>query len=247
MKVYSENDLGIEIKQDSSPLTRADLAAHHVIADALETTGLPILSEEGKDIPYSVRRNWDQFWLVDPLDGTKEFIKRNGEFTVNIALIRNTQPVFGVIYAPEPDIMYFGGREYPSRRMSQLNKETRINDQTIEQLSDVLPIYHRDSQTYKIVASRSHRNEATEAFISKISSAQEVEFVPKGSSLKFCLVAEGSADCYPRFAPTMEWDSGAGHAIAIGANIKVTQEDGSDLVYNKQYSLNPHFIVSQRL
>jgi len=246
MEVYSENDLGVELKQDSSPLTRADLAAHHVIVEALETTGLPILSEEGEDIPYSVRRNWDQFWLVDPLDGTKEFIKRNGEFTVNIALIRDNQPAFGVVYAPEPDIMYFGGRKYPSRRMIQMNKEIRIDNQTIDQQSDVLPLYHPDTETYKIVASRSHRNENTEAFISKMGSAQEVEFVPKGSSLKFCVVAEGGADCYPRFAPTMEWDTGAGHAIASGAELEVTQVDGSALVYNKQDLLNPFFIVGRK-
>lgn len=245
MEVYTKDDLGVEIKQDDSPLTQADLASNRVITDALKTTDLPILSEEGRDIPYEERKHWDRFWLVDPLDGTKEFIKRNGEFTVNIALIENGEPIFGVIYAPEPDLMYFGGSHKRSARLANVSKEQEISEQFLAENTAELPAESNENDTFRIVASRSHRNEETEQFIAKMEQEHNLEFVPKGSSLKFCVVAEGGADCYPRFAPTMEWDTGAGHAIAIGAGCIATKKDGSPLVYNKENLLNPYFIVNR--
>jgi len=243
MNVYREDDLGIEFKGDDSPLTRADIASHNVIAEALKETALPILSEEGKDISYAIRKNWDLFWLVDPLDGTKEFIKRNGEFTVNIALIENNKPIFGVIYAPEPDLMYFGGENIPSRRMHGLFNKSTVTDQMITEDSTLLPDNQFADDKFRIVASRSHRNEATEDFIAEKKQQHELEFVPKGSSLKFCVIAEGGADCYPRFAPTMEWDTAAGHAICKGTGSSVMTKTGEPLEYNKPNLTNPSFIV----
>jgi len=242
INIYERDDQGIQYKKDESPLTEADLASNNVIIEALENTGLPILSEEGRDIPFSARKHWELFWLVDPLDGTKEFIKRNGEFTVNIALINKHEPVFGVIYAPVPDLLYFGGKDYQSLRMENVLNTDEITGHDITHKSTKLPLKEKGN-AYRIVASRSHRNEETENFIMEMGKKHELEFVPKGSSLKFCVVAEGAADCYPRFAPTMEWDTGAGHAIAEGAQCTVQQVHNNDLTYNKEQLLNPYFIV----
>lgn len=243
MEIYHEEDRGVVLKDDNSPLTRADLASNEVITEALKQTDLPILSEEGRDIPYEERKDWDRFWLVDPLDGTKEFIKRNGEFTVNIALIEKGQPIFGVIYAPEPDLMYYGGTEFRSARMTDVGKEHEITMQMIEDRSQKLPIFKNKKDTYRIIASRSHRNEETDEFIAQIEQEHELEYVFIGSSLKFCVVAEGGADCYPRFAPTMEWDTGAGHAIINGVEKGLHRMNRMVLTYNKKELLNPHFLV----
>src|SRR6056300_331411 len=236
MEIYDSDDFNVELKGDGSPLTRADKAAHLVIAEGLEKhfPEIPILSEEGKDIPYDTRKNWKSFFLVDPLDGTKEFIKRNGEFTVNIALIKEGNPIAGVVYAPVLDTMY--AAELDASGHWQL--ETRNHEPETS-----------NHETYRIVASRSHNNELTEAFIEKKRMEHgEVEIVSMGSSLKICLVAEGKADVYPRLGPTMEWDTAAAHAVALAAGCTVLEyESNTPLQYNKENLLNPFFIVERGL
>lgn len=231
MKIYNSNDFDIELKGDNSPLTKADKNAHEVIMKALSQTKLPILSEEGVSVSYERRKNWRRFWMVDPLDGTKEFIKRNGEFTVNIALIEDGKPIFGVVYAPVLDKMYYGGKGVGVYLISD-HKEVKLKKK-INSLDIV-----------RVVASRSHLNQDTQKFIDKF---KKVEKVLMGSSLKFMLLAEGKADYYPRFAPTMEWDTAAAHAIvnAIGYEV-LNSSTRQALVYNKEDLLNPHFLVSQK-
>ncbi|GAB3224267.1 3'(2'),5'-bisphosphate nucleotidase CysQ [Algoriphagus aestuariicola] len=229
MDIYKSDDFGIEIKGDNSPLTKADLAAHRVICGFLERTGLPILSEEGKDISYHERKNWDYFWMVDPLDGTKEFIKKNGEFTVNIALIHKDVPVLGVVYAPVLGWLYWGNEEEGAWKQAngaspyQLERRERPEVKTI-------------------VASKSHLNPETQEFIARYPG---VEVISMGSSLKFMLVAEGKAQIYPRFAPTMEWDTAAAHGvvIAMGGSVEI-YPSGDPLPYNKADLLNSWFLVS---
>ncbi len=243
MQVYNADDREVEQKADDSPLTLADRRAHHSIRKALGDTELPVLSEEGKDIPYEEREQWSAFWLVDPLDGTKEFIKRNGEFTVNIALIEDAYPVAGVIYVPDKDMLYFGlGQEAFKVSNASSFREKPIENWKTEGLA--LPLAN-GKESFTVVASRSHLNEETEAYIESLKERHgEVAFTSIGSSLKICLVAEGKADLYPRFAPTMEWDTGAGHAIARGAGKDVIErESGSTLRYNKKELQNPWFIV----
>lgn len=227
LKVYRSADFGVEIKGDDSPLTKADRAAHEVIVSFLEKTELPILSEEGKDIPYETRKAWDYFWLVDPLDGTKEFIKRNGEFTVNIALIHQGIPVIGVVYSPVLEWMYWGNSEEGAWK--QVKNESPISLKKEE-----------GCNVETIVASRSHLSPETQQFIDQYPGA---EVISMGSSLKFLLVAEGKAQVYPRFAPTMEWDTAAAHGVLLAAGGEVLQwPEKTPLVYNKKNLLNPWFI-----
>jgi len=231
MAIY-QRDFDIKIKADDSPVTEADLAAHEIIVASLATItpDIPILSEEDTSIAWTERLQWPTFWLVDPLDGTKEFIKRNGEFTVNIALIHNQQPVFGVVYAPVLGKLYFSDGE---AAYLQYKGETKVIS------AQALP----EQGAVKVVGSRSHVNPEMDLYLQRFS---EIEIVPVGSSLKFCLVAEGAAHCYPRLGPTCWWDTGAGHAIAQAAGATVTQLDGSPLLYNHQESvLNPFFFVAQ--
>jgi 3'(2'), 5'-bisphosphate nucleotidase len=249
LKVY-EGEIIVEMKDDKSPLTEADKRSNTAIVHYLESTALPLLSEEGKSIDYTERANWDLFWLVDPLDGTKEFIKRNGEFTVNIALIKNQTPVGGVIYAPVINDLYFsieGVGAYKLNCAIDALVEMIGNNNFIDSLinkSDKLPTAKGD-RMFTVVASRSHMSEETTAFIDQLKSQHgEINLISKGSSLKLCLVAEGAAEVYPRFAPTMEWDTAAGHAIALGAGLTVRHTDNSaPLVYNKENLLNPWFVV----
>ncbi|MDC0064455.1 3'(2'),5'-bisphosphate nucleotidase CysQ [Gammaproteobacteria bacterium] len=227
------NDLEIEVieKKDSSPLTKADLASHNIIVSELSnlTPDIPILSEESIGIPFNTRKEWSQYWLVDPLDGTKEFIKRNGEFTVNIALIRNNTPIFGVIYVPVSDEIYWGSKE------GSYYKKT---DGTIIKIQ----ISNESSETMKIVASKSHQSEMLSSILANI---KEYELINKGSSLKFCMVAEGSADIYLRLGLTSEWDTAAGEAIVHYAGGHVIATSGELIKYNAEKSiLNPNFIVS---
>ncbi len=232
LKVYESDDFGEEAKGDNSPLTRADKNAHARIVSILKDTHLPILSEEGKEIPYEERRHWKYFWMVDPLDGTKEFIKRNGEFTVNIALIQENTPVLGVVAVPVADEIYYataGNGAYVRRNGTdhKLERRAAVNLQ---------------SEGLRVVGSRSHMNEKTQAFI---SSLRGPDLVTAGSSLKFMLLATDRADVYPRFAPTMEWDTAAAHAIVRETGFNVFQAGGTEpLVYNKQNLLNPEFLVS---
>lgn len=241
--VYNSADFQVEMKADNSPLTLADKKSHKKIAEMLVPTNLPILSEEGKDIPYNQRKDWDLFWMVDPLDGTKEFIKRNGEFTVNIALIENKLPIAGVIYVPVKKLLYFASQDIGSYKATDISETFSGINQAIEKaekLPSTFPI-----GGYVIVASRSHMNEETKKYIEiKAGQCDSYEIISIGSSLKFCLVAEGAAHEYPRFGPTMEWDTAAGHAIVKFAGGKVTLVDSDqELTYNKENLLNPHFIV----
>jgi len=240
MEVYA-TDFSVQTKDDASPLTLADQKANDVIQSFLSPTGLPIISEETKTLAYSTRRQWSLCWMVDPLDGTKEFIKRNGEFTVNIALIEHGVPVFGVVYAPVLGDVYFtkddGAYKYTLDPSATVPAATIwAAAQKIKKADWTAPI--------KVVGSRSHMNADTEAYVRDLGQQHQTEVVSKGSSLKFCLVAEGSAHVYPRFAPTMEWDTAAGHAVCTHAGLQVlNQETGAALVYNKENLLNPYFLV----
>jgi 3'(2'), 5'-bisphosphate nucleotidase len=231
LEVYNSSDFQAEAKGDNSPLTLADRKAHGVIDVILEATNLPVLSEEGKSIPYDERKNWQYFWMVDPLDGTKEFIKRNGEFTVNIALIRGGKPVLGVVAVPVSGDVYYAS-EGNGAFVKRKGKTHRLPPRASIDLGQ---------KALRVVASRSHMSEETQAFIAGL---REPTLVSKGSSLKFMLVAEGVADVYPRFAPTMEWDTAAAHAIINEAGLKVF-ESGADVEirYNKENLLNPFFLV----
>lgn len=229
LKVYHSNDFQAESKDDKSPLTLADKRAHTAIVSVLRETGLPILSEEGKMTPYEERRQWEYFWMVDPLDGTKEFLKRNGEFTVNIALIYHQKPILGVVAVPvSGDVFYAAeGKAYVKRDGQAIPLPKR-------------PPVSLTQNGLRVVASRSHMSPETQDFINALN---EPSLVSKGSSLKFMLLAEGRADVYPRFAPTMEWDTAAAHAIVNAAGFSVKQKDNEEeLMYNKKDLLNPYFL-----
>ena len=255
MKVYTDPnaDFEIEKKADNSPLTIADRKSHAIIAGWLADTPYPILSEEGKKIPTEERQSWNELWVVDPLDGTKEFIKRNGEFTVNIAYVKNGAPEAGVIYIPVKEELFFADTEKGAYKLSnEYGLLTRINEnkepgctlETLIEKAQKLP-YPTPHEGFMIVASRSHLNAETEEYIERMKKEHaKVETVSKGSSLKLCLIAEGVADVYPRFAPTMEWDTAAGHAIIRAAGKEVYQANtNKPLVYNKEDLLNPWFIA----
>ena len=252
LEVY-DSDFAVEQKDDKSPLTLADKRSHEIIKKVLEQTitvnnsTVPILSEEGKEIPYDERIKWEYFWLVDPLDGTKEFIKRNGEFTVNIALIHKHKPVLGIIYIPVKDVFYFAAINFGTYKLE--NSEILTDDLSIEELIDKsqrLPLNSNDKTTLTVIGSRSHTSEEFSEFVKRLNQRHEnVEFISSGSSLKLCLVAEGKADVYPRFGPTMEWDTAAGQAIVEQAKGTVMEtETNEPLSYNKSNLLNPFFIVS---
>ncbi len=245
LKVY-ETDFEVESKSDNSPLTRADTEAHNKICAILEASGLPILSEEGKSIPYAERKGWDYFWMVDPLDGTKEFVNRNGEFTVNIALIEKGYPMAGVIYIPVTDELFLGLPEVGALKFSKVSsliQEMKTPASFMAQGSK-LPLEQKE-RPYTVVCSRSHMSSETEAFIEELRARHgHLEYASRGSSLKLCMVAEGKADIYPRFAPTMEWDTAAGQAIAECSGASVIHSLTMDrLGYNKEKLLNPWFIV----
>jgi 3'(2'), 5'-bisphosphate nucleotidase len=242
LEIYNSDDFEVRLKNDNSPLTKADLASHHVIMSYLNTTNIPVLSEEGKSIAYEIRKDWEQLWIVDPIDGTKEFIKRNDEFTVNIALIENQKSEIGVIFVPALGDLYFSTKEEGSYKVS-----VDLNDYNIDAIINEglkLPLSRKD-KTYTVVASRSHMSKETEAYVSDIRQKYgSVNLISKGSSLKLCMVAEGQADCYPRFAPTMEWDTAAGQAICEHAGFKVVDWDTKEpMLYNREELLNNWFLV----
>jgi 3'(2'), 5'-bisphosphate nucleotidase len=230
MEVYQSPDFDVQLKSDESPLTRADIASNKIIVEGLKTLTpeVPILSEESKQVPYSDRKGWTTYWLVDPLDGTKEFVKRNGEFTVNIALVDDGEPVLGVVYAPVLGRMYYAAKGQGAFRADGDGEPRPIR------AAD----YHDAS--LKIVASRSHAGPDLAAFLDRVG---DYEVVSMGSSLKLCLVADGTAHLYPRLGPTMEWDTGAAHAIVNEAGGAVTDLDNVALCYNKEDLLNPSFMV----
>lgn len=233
LSVY-EKDFEVEYKDDRSPLTEADRLSHERIVEGLAAldASIPVLSEEGKDIPYAERVNWQRFWLVDPLDGTKEFVKRNGEFTVNIALIEQGYPVLGVIYVPVTDVLYYG----------EAGKEAvKIASGSMAQ---TLAVRKPESGAITIVESRSHPSPELESFMSELQQKySSIDRISKGSSLKFCAVAEGSAHLYPRMGPTMEWDTAAGQAIVEAAGGSVKWLNGERVHYNKEILRNDFFIV----
>ena len=253
LEVYGTG-FSVEQKEDRSPLTEADERAHRAIVELLRGTGIPVLSEEGRTLPVGERKGWERYWLVDPLDGTKEFIKRNGEFTVNIALMQRdggpispmgiSAPIGAVLYVPVNDTLYFawqGGGAY------RLDKAvTRGGTSTLElaPLAQRLPVVS-DRNAYTIVASRSHSTPDTEAFIQRMKDMHgEVALTSMGSALKICLVAEGAADVYPRYAPTMEWDTAAGHAICLEAGKDIIDiTTNGPMRYNKDSLVNNWFIV----
>lgn len=240
-----DSDFGVEMKSDNSPLTVADRRAHAVIVSFLEKTGLPVLSEEGAMTPYGERKDWKLMWIVDPLDGTKEFIKRNGEFTVNIALVENSVPVAGVIYVPVKKILYWGVCGEGAFRCNGCEDVQPLD--VLGHKAVRLPVRGAE-RPFTVVASRSHLSSETAEYIEKLKAVHPgLVTVSSGSSLKICAVAEGSADIYPRFAPTMEWDTAAGHAIARAAGFEMTDAvTGLPLCYNKEDLHNPWFIVSDK-
>lgn len=238
LKIYNSDNLNITFKEDESPLTQADQNAHNVIVEKLINTGIPVLSEEDKEVSFIERKTWMRYWLIDPLDGTKEFINQNGEFTVNIALIEKGTPILGVVYCPVKKWLYFGDEQNGSFKMD-LNMQP--------ELAQRLPIF-MNRESLVVVASKSHLNDETVKFIEnlKSESSKQVEFISMGSSLKLCLVAEGMADYYPRLAPTMEWDTAAAHAVVKYSGGKVLNFDTQEeLEYNKENLLNPSFIVQR--
>lgn len=243
LDIYETGDLGVELKSDKSPLTKADQAAHEIIMDTLKGFELPILSEEGKKIDYSERKEWKEFWLVDPLDGTKEFIKKNGEFTINVAKIFRKEAYLGFVYVPVKGDFYLGINQQMAFKFKLTAgdeiKELPANTKVIK--------VQKPKDNIVVVASRSHFNKETEAFINKLKEDfGALEFISKGSSLKLVEVAEGHAHIYPRFGPTMEWDTAAAHAVVLGAGGTVLTPEGSALRYNKENLLNPYFIVQAR-
>jgi len=242
MKIYESGDFDVTIKGDNSPLTRADLASHEVIMNRLKATGIPVLSEEGKAIPVQERQAWETLWIVDPIDGTKEFIKRNGEFTVNIALVQSGRPVLGVIFVPVSGDLYFGTVQEGARKATSGSADWSPKEWMTQ--SQSIP-FDQGKRPHTVVASRSHMSAETEDYIQALRDEfGEVELISKGSSLKLCLVAEGRADCYPRFAPTMEWDTAAGQAICSSAGCEVLNwETSEELDYNRDNLLNPWFLV----
>ena len=230
LKIYETGDFSIEAKADNSPLTVADKVAHNKIVSFLEKTGIPILSEEGRSIPYEERSKWNYFWMTDPLDGTKEFIKKNDEFTVNIALLQKNEPVLGVVFPPVLNELYYavkGKGAFLEKGGNKAKLSTTKNDLNVPGL--------------KVVASRSHVSKETADYLKQLKTPKVVS---RGSSLKFLLVASGEADVYPRFGSTMEWDTVAAHIIVTEAGGSVTLKDHkTPLSYNKENLLNPHFVV----
>jgi 3'(2'), 5'-bisphosphate nucleotidase len=230
LTIYN-TDFAVQEKSDQSPLTEADMASHRTIVEKLEalTPDIPILSEESAAIPFSERSSWQRYWLIDPLDGTKEFIKRNGEFTVNIALIEDQRPVLGIVHVPVSGVTFFGGDGLGAFR------------QTGTQKPKVISVSPQRGSSVKVAGSRSHAGESLQKFLANLG---EHEIVSMGSSLKLCLVADGSADIYPRLGPTSEWDTAAAQAVVEAAGGKVTDTQMQPLRYNTKDSLlNPHFLV----
>lgn len=233
LQVY-ESDFEVAYKDDDSPVTKADLAANRVILQHLKalTPDVPVLSEESSSVPYETRKSWKRFWIVDPLDGTKEFVKRNGEFTVNIALVEHGSPVLGIVHAPVLEVTYSATAGEGAFKQQAGGDDRRIEVSTPDEV-------------LVVAASRSHRNEATERYLDLLRKTYSVEVISKGSSLKVCLVAEGTAHVYPRTGPTNEWDTAAAQAVLERAGgVMLDLTTGEPLVYNKPSTLNPGFVAA---
>lgn len=246
LDIYHSGDVGVEYKEDQSPLTRADRAAHHVLMRHLEATGIPVLSEEGRHMPYSERQGWSELWIVDPVDGTKEFIKRNGEFTVNVALVREGRVAGGVVFAPVLGHAYVGVVGEGAWRLEVDMASVPSVDEAWTSRAH-LPFVNNADKPYTVVASRSHMSPETEAYVEDARLKHgEVDLISKGSSLKLCMVAEGTADAYPRFAPTMEWDTAAGQAVCEASGCEVIDQNTNEpMRYNREELLNAWFLVSR--
>ncbi|MGE6118598.1 3'(2'),5'-bisphosphate nucleotidase CysQ [Aeromonas salmonicida] len=234
MAIYSQ-PFTVEYKGDESPLTAADKGAHEVIVQALAglTPDIPVLSEESGPEVMGLRHGWSRYWLVDPLDGTKEFVSRNGEFTVNIALIEDGKPLWGLVYAPVLDRLWYGGKGMGAWRVADGKREA------------IQTLPHQEGAPWRVVGSRNHLSRETLDYLARFGDIDrgEIELVSMGSSLKFCIIAEGGAELYPRLAPTCEWDTAAAQAVLEGAGGSVTRLDGSPLAYNKPDILNPWFVA----
>lgn len=245
LTVYNRDDFNVSLKDDSSPLTDADVSSHNVIMEALKQTGIPVLSEEGAEIPFDERKDWSKLWIVDPLDGTKEFVKRGGDFTVNIALVEDNYTTMGVVFAPWLGQLFWGSSD--GAFFCELDKgwETKLNPLP---LSDVAQLPFPLPDKFTVVASKSHFSEETKTFIDKVESkVGKVEFSSVGSSLKMCMVASGKAHLYPRLGPTMEWDTAAGQAVveaAGGSLIDLSTKER--MKYNREKLLNDYFLVSSK-
>ena len=236
MEIYKSSNISkmeIEYKSDNSPLTIADKKANAIICEALikKCPTIPILSEEGAKINYNKRKKWSRFWLIDPIDGTKEFIKKNGEFTINIALIENQQPIIGIVYAPALKKYWFGSKDGAFKLENEKKEKIEVNKNI--------------SSSIKVVSSRSHKSPKLDTFLSNF---ENYELVNMGSSIKICLVAEGSADIYPRLAPTMEWDTAAAHAVLKYAHGTLIDLDtNKEMVYNRKNLKNSFFIANSNI
>lgn len=244
LSVYSSMVIEVQHKEDHSPLTEADLRAHRTIMETLAPLEIPVLSEEGRQTDYSVRSRWDKLWIVDPLDGTKEFLKRNGEFTVNIALVENGKPVLGVVFVPVLKTLYIGG---PSGAYKYTGDQAPVSSSGEPDYNRMEKLPKQRSGPFTVVGSRSHMSEETAAYFRQLEVQHgELNIVSMGSSLKLCLVAEGIADEYPRFAPTMEWDTAAGQAVCEAAGAVVYRyPEFKPLTYNREELLNPWFLVKR--
>lgn len=242
LKIYN-SAFAVEMKEDKSPLTAADKASHTIISKELEASGIPILSEEGQFISYHTRNEWSQFWMVDPLDGTKEFIRRNGEFTINIAFMEKNLPTMGVIHIPVKDVLYASDGASLFRIENASTQNITVN--TLQNFHIHPTLQNVNTETVRVLASRSHMSVETSDFVKSLEKQYSgIELVSAGSALKFCLLAEGNADVYPRFAPTMEWDTAAGHALlkSVGRNILLVTS-GLEMTYNKPSLVNDWFIA----
>ncbi len=251
MKVYDNyHDFEIQQKSDNTPLTIADKLAHETIINLLSPTQIPILSEEDDQHNFETRKNREFFWLVDPLDGTKEFIKRNGEFCINIALINRQQPYLGIIYSPSKKAMYFNDHQnkaYLKTNLSDNDFSQNNNYDTFIKDAKLLPLKNNLPQ-YTVVLGHSQCSPKTTNFLNKLKEQHpNLKIIRQGSALKICMVAEGSADIYPRFGITMEWDTAAGHAIAQATKASVNQLNGNPIIYNKRNLQNPEFIIQRKI
>jgi 3'(2'), 5'-bisphosphate nucleotidase len=241
--VYYGNDIDVDLKTDSSPLTQADLDSNKIIEEKLLPTEIPILSEELVPEAYEERKKWKFLWIVDPLDGTKEFIKKSNEYTINIALVEKSTPIMGVVYAPALDLLFYGDHINGAYKVSDAS-EKKVENLFDDKIRSKL-IAESNTKETVVVASKSHRNNETDVFISKLSEEfEDVKIKSYGSSLKLCMIADGEAQIYPRLGPTMEWDTAASHAIVTASGAKIYQYPSFDnVLYNKENLLNPYFIV----
>jgi 3'(2'), 5'-bisphosphate nucleotidase len=241
LEIYTSDNFIVEYKSDESPLTLADKFSDEIIKNALKASSIPILSEEGNVLGFNKRKDLKQLWIVDPLDGTKEFIKKNDEFTVNIALVENKRPTLGVIYAPALKVLYFSEEKFGSYKLEL--KTSTLSSQDYSRAIKLPVSINKNS--YGVVISRSHLKKETLSYIENLKNIRSnVKSIPIGSSLKFCLLAEGTADCYPRFSPCMEWDTAAGQIICKEAGFElIDQTTNTEMLYNRENLLNNSFVV----